>query len=103
MFAVFMRAGKGHNRRLTEDSASSQMPLVCHAGPELEEEVKNADVAGLTFKETESEVGMHSLLPPGVAHSPAMTTCYRVMDLHRHDDTDKALQNLTATVCLPSR
>jgi len=71
MVAVFMRAGKGHNRRLTQDSASSQMPLVCHAGPELEEEVKNADVAGLTFKETESEVGMHSLLRPQVTRRPS--------------------------------
>jgi hypothetical protein len=43
-------------RRETEDSASSQVPLVYHAGPELEEEVKGNEVTGVQFKESESEV-----------------------------------------------
>jgi hypothetical protein len=29
---------------------------VCHAGPELEEEVKGKEVSGVQFKESESEV-----------------------------------------------
>jgi hypothetical protein len=56
--AVPCCAGNGYHRRGTDDSvASSQVPLVCHAGPELEEVVKGEGVSGVQFKESESEVG----------------------------------------------
>jgi hypothetical protein len=53
LFLLLLCAGL---RRETDDSASSQIPLVYHAGPELEEEVKGSEVTGVQFKESESEV-----------------------------------------------
>jgi hypothetical protein len=34
---------------------------VCHAGPELEEEVKGRELSGVQFKESESEVSGQAL------------------------------------------
>lgn len=46
------------------DSASSEAPLVCHAGPELEEKTNTtvSEVSGVTFKESDAEVGAVMLL-----------------------------------------
>lgn len=54
----YAQKNTGYARRDTDDSASSQLPLVCHAGPELEEVATGKELSGVAFKESESEVGV---------------------------------------------